>query len=50
MKKFIYLFFLLSSGMLFTSMLNAQVYTLTGKVLDKASGSIARRQYLFARN
>ena len=38
MKKFIYLFFLLSSGMLFTSMLNAQVYTLTGKVLDKASG------------
>lgn len=38
MKKFIYLFFLLSSGMLFTSMLNAQVYTLTGKVLDKVSG------------
>ena len=38
MKKFIYLFFLLSSGMLFTSMLNAQVYTLTGKVSDKASG------------
>jgi len=38
MKKFIYLFFLLSSGLLFTSMLNAQVYTLTGKVLDKASG------------
>jgi len=38
MKKFIYLFFLLSSGMLFTSMLNAQVYILTGKVLDKTSG------------
>ena len=38
MKKFIYLFFILSSGMLYTSMLNAQVYTLTGKVLDKASG------------
>ncbi|MEY3119167.1 MAG: hypothetical protein RIT30_1100 [Bacteroidota bacterium] len=38
MKKFIYLFFLLSSGLLFTSMLNAQVYILTGKVLDKASG------------
>ena len=38
MKNFIYLFILLSSGMLFTSMLNAQVYTLTGKVLDKASG------------
>jgi iron complex outermembrane receptor protein len=38
MKKFIYIFFLLSSGLLFTSMLNAQVYILTGKVLDKASG------------
>jgi iron complex outermembrane receptor protein len=38
MKKYIYLFFLLSSGMFYTCMLNAQVYTLTGKVLDKASG------------
>lgn len=38
MRKYIYLFFLLSSGLFYTCMLNAQVYTLTGKVLDKATG------------
>ena len=38
MRKYIYLFFLLSSGLFYTCMLDAQVYTLTGKVLDKASG------------
>ena len=38
MRIYIYLFFLLSSGLFYTCMLDAQVYTLTGKVLDKATG------------
>ncbi len=38
MRKYIYLFFLLSSGLFYTCMLDAQVYTLTGKVLDKSTG------------
>ena len=38
MRKYIFLFFLFSSGIFYTCMLNAQVYTLTGKILDRASG------------
>lgn len=38
MRKYIYLFFLFSSGLFYTCMLDAQVFTLTGKVLDKSSG------------
>ena len=38
MRKYIYLFLLLSSGLFYTCMLDAQVYTLTGKILDKATG------------
>ena len=35
---YIYLFFLLSSSLFYTCKLNAQVYSLTGKVVDKATG------------
>ena len=38
MRKYIYLFFLLSSSLFYTCKLNAQVYSLTGKVVDKATG------------
>jgi iron complex outermembrane receptor protein len=40
MRKYIYLFFLFSSGLFYTCMLDAQVFTLTGKVLDKSSGKV----------